>query len=114
MYYRRFSPALTASLRQLAETIPQLKKDIQEGLLKTLSLVLMGRVLVHPGAPRNARASVPNSASLQSLSDPPDVGSITLALRTLGSFNFESKSLMIKMFDRMLHLFSFIFRIYKL
>ena len=45
------SPALTAALRELATQIPQLKKDIQDGLLKTLCLVLMGKTLRHPGAP---------------------------------------------------------------
>lgn len=47
------SPALTAALRDLAAQIPQLKKEIQDGLLKNLSLILMGRPLKHPGAPRS-------------------------------------------------------------
>lgn len=44
------SPALTAALRELATQIPQLKKDIQDGLLKMLSYILMGHHLRHPGA----------------------------------------------------------------
>ena len=44
------SPALTAALRELAIQIPQLKKDIQDGLLKNLSKILMGQPLRHPGA----------------------------------------------------------------
>jgi FKBP12-rapamycin complex-associated protein len=53
------SPALTAALRDLAVQIPQLKKEIQDGLLKTLSLILMGRPLKHPGAPRSPVPTVP-------------------------------------------------------
>jgi len=84
-----YSPALTASLRQLARMIPELRKDILEGLLKMLSLVLLGRPLQHPGAPRPKAASLPSSMSSQNLPELPDVATITLALRTLGSFDFE-------------------------
>ena len=52
------SPALTAALRELAAMIPQLKKEIQEGLLKALSHILMGRPLKHPGAPRTPTAAM--------------------------------------------------------
>jgi len=84
-----YSPALTASLRQLARMIPELRKDLLEGLLKMLSLVLLGRPLQHPGAPRPKAASLPTSMSTPNLQDLPDVATITLALRTLGSFDFE-------------------------
>jgi len=63
-----------------------------EGLLKMLSLVLLGRPLQHPGAPRPKAASLPSSMSSQSLPELPDVATITLALRTLGSFDFEGTS----------------------
>ena len=43
------SPALTTCLRELATKIPLLKKDIAEGLLRMLSLVLMHQPLRHPG-----------------------------------------------------------------
>lgn len=43
------SPALTTCLRELAIKIPPLKKDIAEGLLRMLSLVLMHQPLRHPG-----------------------------------------------------------------
>ena len=52
------SPALTASLRDLANQIPQLKKEIQDGLLKNLSMILMGKPLRHPGAPKSPTTSV--------------------------------------------------------
>ena len=87
-----YSPALTASLRQLARTIPELRKDLLEGLLKMLSVVLLGRPLQHPGAPRPKAASLPSSMSTPNLQDLPDVATITLALRTLGSFDFEGIS----------------------
>ncbi|ELU01654.1 hypothetical protein CAPTEDRAFT_155489 [Capitella teleta] len=87
------SPALTAALRDLATQIPQLKKDIQDGLLKMLSVVLMGRPLRHPGAPRVHQQSMTTSASSSNLQESVDVNSITLALRTLGSFDFEGHSL---------------------
>ena len=53
------SPALTAALRDLATQIPQLKKDIQDGLLKILSIVLIGRPLKHPGAPKSPLSPLP-------------------------------------------------------
>lgn len=48
------SPGLTTALRELAATVPQLKRDISEGLLKMLSQVLMHKPLRHPGTPRHA------------------------------------------------------------
>ena len=55
------SPALTASLRDLATQIPQLKKEIQDGLLKNLSMILMGKPLKHPGAPKSPATSISQS-----------------------------------------------------
>lgn len=60
-------------------------------------MVLMGRPLQHPGAPKlqagavssTSKGSLPSSASLQTLQETPDVTSITLALRTLGTADFE-------------------------
>ncbi|GBN02820.1 Serine/threonine-protein kinase mTOR, partial [Araneus ventricosus] len=89
------SPALTASLRELASQIPQLKKDIQEGLLKMLSVVLMRRSLRHPGMPKHLASQAPSSGLHQGLLDVSDVASITLALKTLGSFDFQGRSLML-------------------
>ncbi|XP_053376740.1 serine/threonine-protein kinase mTOR-like [Mercenaria mercenaria] len=87
------SPALTAALRDLAAQIPQLKKEIQDGLLKNLSLILMGRPLKHAGAPRSPATPAPASVSSASVVEGQDVTSITLALKTLGSFDFEGHSL---------------------
>lgn len=79
MFATGLSPALTAALRELATHIPQLKKDIQDGLLKSLSYILMG----------NQNYRHPTMTAGESH----DVTSITLALRTLGSFDFEGHSL---------------------
>ncbi|MBW00859.1 Serine/threonine-protein kinase mTOR, partial [Eschrichtius robustus] len=86
------SPALTAVLYDLSRQIPQLKKDIQDGLLKMLSLVLMHKPLRHPGMPKGLAHQLA-SPGLTTLPEASDVGSITLALRTLGSFEFEGHSL---------------------
>ncbi|GFN76929.1 mechanistic target of rapamycin (serine/threonine kinase) [Plakobranchus ocellatus] len=83
------SPALTAALRELAIQIPQLKKDIQDGLLKNLSMILMGQPLRHPGAQTIPAPLIPAPP----INDPSDVTNVTLALRTLGSFDFEGHSL---------------------
>ncbi|BFZ23557.1 hypothetical protein BsWGS_26596 [Bradybaena similaris] len=83
------SPALTAAMRELATQIPQLKKDIQDGLLKNLSIILMGQPLRHPGA-----QTIPAPLlSAPPVNDTGDVTNVTLALRTLGSFDFEGHSL---------------------
>ena len=87
------SPALTAVLYDLSRQIPQLKKDIQDGLLKMLSLVLMHKPLRHPGMPKGLAHQLA-SPGLTTLPEASDVASITLALRTLGSFEFEGKKSM--------------------
>ncbi|XP_038044243.1 serine/threonine-protein kinase mTOR-like [Patiria miniata] len=87
------SPALTASLHDLAQQIPRLKKDIQDGLLKMLSLVLMNKPLKHPGTPKGLMSPVSPAGSSQGASEFGDITSTVLALQTLGSFDFEGHSL---------------------
>ncbi|OXU22583.1 hypothetical protein TSAR_001785 [Trichomalopsis sarcophagae] len=82
------SPILTTSLRELAHSVPSLKPDISQGLLRMLSQVLMYKPLRHPGAPWTATSPV---------SAPPteiDVASTVLGLRTLGTFNFDGNPLL--------------------
>lgn len=55
-----------------------------------LSLVLMHKPLRHPGMPKGLAHQLA-SPSLTNIPEASDVGSITLALRTLGSFEFEGK-----------------------
>uniref|UniRef100_T1ISC3 Serine/threonine-protein kinase TOR n=1 Tax=Strigamia maritima TaxID=126957 RepID=T1ISC3_STRMM len=70
-----------------------IKKDIQDGLLQMLSFIIMHKPLCHPGTPKN-NSSTSLTANFASLSEVSDVTSITLALRTLGSFDFNGHSLM--------------------
>lgn len=56
-----------------------------------LSLVLMHKPLRHPGMPKGLAHQLA-SPSLTNIPEASDVGSITLALRTLGSFEFEGKN----------------------
>ncbi|XP_057312523.1 serine/threonine-protein kinase mTOR-like [Hydractinia symbiolongicarpus] len=87
------SPALTAALRDLATIIPASKKTIQDGLLNMLSQILMHRPLRHPGVPKSAMiAPTPSGSSHFSFTDD-DVSMTTLALRTLGTFDFEGNTL---------------------
>ncbi|KAL7287805.1 hypothetical protein TKK_0018180 [Trichogramma kaykai] len=82
------SPILTTSLRELAQSVPSLKPDISQGLLRMLSQVLMYKPLRHPGAPWTATSPV---------SMPPteiDVAATVLGLRTLGTFNFDGNPLL--------------------
>lgn len=87
MFAAGLTPALTTCLKELAKKIPQLKKEISEGLLGMLSNVVMNTELRHPGQP----GPVP-AAPVQPVTY--DVPSIVLALRTLGSFNFDGRSLL--------------------
>lgn len=64
------SPALTICFRELAENVPVVRDGLREGLLKMLSQVLIN--------------SAPNQ----------DVQTIVLALKTLGTFNFDGQSLL--------------------
>ncbi|XP_077275474.1 serine/threonine-protein kinase Tor isoform X1 [Temnothorax americanus] len=85
MFQTGLSPILTTALRELAHSIPSLQVDISQGLLRMLSQVLMQKPLRHPGAPWTATS--PNSAA-------DDVSSTVLALKTLGTFNFDNNPLL--------------------
>ncbi|XP_046427062.1 serine/threonine-protein kinase mTOR [Neodiprion fabricii] len=82
------SPILTTSLRELAHSIPSLKPDVSQGLLRMLSQVLMHKPLRHPGAPWSATSpiSAPTAEA--------DLPSTVLALKTLGTFNFDGNPLL--------------------
>jgi FKBP12-rapamycin complex-associated protein len=92
------SPSLTTALYELAAHIPAFKKDIAEGLLKILSLILMQQPFRHPGTPRQLLSPVHSLAtSVGAGSGEPsaqDSASVVLALRTLGAFDFEGHSLL--------------------
>ncbi|CAF4879166.1 unnamed protein product [Pieris macdunnoughi] len=81
------SPSLTICLKELSENLPSLREEISQGLLNMLSLVLRNKQFLHPGVPRSLEQQMSNSVSL--VIEPQDPASIVLALRTLGTFNFE-------------------------
>lgn len=82
------SPPLTIALTELAKYIPTFKKDIADGLLKILSLILMQQPFKHPGTPKRLLSQ------MSPIPDVPDTASVVLGLRTLGSFDFEGHSLL--------------------
>jgi len=105
------SPALTTALREIQIQIPSLKKDINEGLLKILSQILMNQPWRHPGMPKNillqtlsgntltgnavgTTAGVMNaSGSLGTGSgDGSDSANVVLALETLAKFDVDGKT----------------------
>lgn len=88
------SASLTICLRELAEQVPHCRKKISEGLLKMLYHIIMNK-------PYQSQSGTPKhnlSSQLASLTtteyNQPDVQTIVLALKTLGTFNFEGHSLL--------------------
>lgn len=88
MFATGHSPALTICLRELSHSLPTLKSEISEGLLNMLSLVLRNKPFLHPGVPRNLEQQMSNMSLVIEVQD---TSSIVLALRTLGSFQFEGQ-----------------------
>ncbi|CAD7080067.1 unnamed protein product [Hermetia illucens] len=93
MFATGLSPALTVCFRELAENVPRLKRDISEGLLRMLSQVLMNKPYPSFGTPKH---NIPVSFPSLGLTDSHqyDVATIVLALKTLGTFNFEDQPLL--------------------
>lgn len=79
-----FSPSLTVALREVVEKIPELKTDIQDGLLKQLSLILMHRPMPSKLLPPPPLELPANAIDVPSS----DVPATVLALGTLSSFRF--------------------------
>jgi serine/threonine-protein kinase mTOR len=74
-------PTLVSALRETCVAVPAMRRNIQDGLLKILSLILLHRPLQHPGALLDAFANTPPIVE--------DVATTVLALKTLGTFDFE-------------------------
>lgn len=92
MFSTGLTPALTICLRELADNIPHIKREISDLLLKMLSQVLLHKPQNQMGTPKHnitAQIAALTLAELQ-----PDVPTIVLALRTLGTFHFEGHSLL--------------------
>lgn len=90
MFATGLSNSLTTCLRELAQNVPRVKKDISEGLLRMLSHILMNKPLLHLGTPKHLLGQSMNS----NYNDNHDISIIVLALNTLGSFNFDGHSLL--------------------
>lgn len=90
MFATGLSPALTVCLRELAENVPLLKSDIADGLIGVLSQILMNKPAgLQYGTMMSMSASMDSSMSLSQ-----DVPTIVLALKTLGTFNFEQQNML--------------------
>lgn len=98
MFSTGLTPALTICLREVAENIPNLKRDISDFLLKMLTQVLLKTPQPQVGTPvkQNLTAQLAALTIQQStVQDPqPDISTIVLALRTLGTFQFEGHNLL--------------------
>ncbi|TPX21097.1 phosphatidylinositol kinase- protein kinase tor1 [Coccidioides immitis] len=84
------SKALTQALVDMAHYIPPIRATVQEKLLDMLSLVLCGRPFQPLGCPDNRAPPMPSFVK-ESAPPPQEVtdSEITLALLTLGSFDFS-------------------------
>lgn len=87
-----FACGLTEPLRQalvdLAHNIPPLLPTIQERLLNLLSIILSGQGFRAPGSPERINSNLLPSMANQLPADGKDSELITLALNTLGGFDF--------------------------
>lgn len=93
MFATGLSPSLVVCMRETSENIPCIKKDISEGLIKMLNCVLMSKPLSHIGTPKHG-AIAAQIAALTVADTHSDTQIIVLALKTLGTFNFEGQSLL--------------------
>lgn len=94
MFSTGLTPGLTICLRELAENIPNLKREVSELLLKMLSQVLLNKPQPQAGTPKHNITAQLAALTVTSDTQQPDVPTIVLALRTLGTFNFEGHSLL--------------------
>ena len=93
MFSTGLTPGLTICLRELAENIPNVKREVSDLLLKMLSQVLLNKPQLQLGTPKhNITASL--AALTVTTESQPDTATIVLALRTLGTFHFEGHSLL--------------------
>ncbi|XP_055588723.1 serine/threonine-protein kinase Tor [Uranotaenia lowii] len=84
------STGLTVCLHELCENVPQVRQEITSGLLKILSCVLMNKPLPQ-WLPGRTQVAINTNLYEQQIQDTPTT---VLALRTLGTFNFEGHSLL--------------------
>ncbi|CAI2178216.1 17365_t:CDS:10 [Funneliformis geosporum] len=88
MFACGLSEPLQQALMDLAIYIPPLLPNIQERLLNMLSMTLSGQPFRAPGSPASEGPDLRRHLKTD-MSEMKDVETVTLALKTLGSFNFE-------------------------
>ncbi|CAG8502333.1 8312_t:CDS:10 [Funneliformis caledonium] len=88
MFACGLSEPLRQALMDLARFIPPLLPNIQERLLNMLSITLSGQQFRAPGSPASEGPDLRRHLKTD-MSEMKDVETVTLALKTLGSFNFE-------------------------
>lgn len=79
------SPRLTTCFKELSHNVPSLKKDITNRLLNMLSLILRKK----PYAPSNGDQQIVYLFTTAMQVEPHDASKLVLAMRTLGSFDFD-------------------------
>lgn len=79
------SPRLTTCFKELSQNLPSLKKEITDRLLNMLSLILRKK----PYAPSNGENQIVHIFTTAMQVEAHDASKLVLALRTLGSFDFE-------------------------
>jgi len=96
------SVKLTQALVDLSHYIPPLLPTIQERLLNMISIVLSGRPFKPLGSPANPQLSAPVMTRQHKDGVSPEErdAEITLALHTLGSFDFTSMFLKANVYSR--------------
>lgn len=96
MFSTGLTPALTICLRELADNIPNIKREISDFLLKMLSQVLLNsKPQPQVGTPKHNITAQLAALTVQGpVDNQPDVSTIVLALRTLGTFQFEGHNLL--------------------
>lgn len=99
------SVKLTQALVDLSHYLPPLLPTIQERLLNMISMVLCGRPFKPLGSPATVQPSMTIAAkqSRDGMTAEERDAEITLALHTLGSFDFTSKSFFDIRYTRIIH-----------
>lgn len=94
MFSTGLSASLTVCLRELAENVPYLKSAIADGLIGVLSQILMYNNINKPTSLPYSTMMSGSSSMDSSMNLTHDPSTIVLALRTLGSFNFEEQNML--------------------
>lgn len=90
------SPQLNTCLKELSQNLPSLRKDITDRLLNMLSLILRKK----PYTTCNGENQIVQKFTNALLIEAHDANKLVLALRTLGSFDFEWNNTLISFIRR--------------